>query len=194
MNSILKASRYFLSQAKSAADGGGVWRTTDEGNKIFIETSGTVRGGGPNGPIISESKDGNKKMETTKRDIFSKWDELDEVKLSEIAKQPPKTEGGYRAKVKLPDGAKYFETTLNTGGETVVESGEDIKVGDIGIAIAQSSSKKVQFAFAHQVTKVYDREQYGKPGKKVFTKLLTPVPVAVLYGDNLNSDQSGSDR
>jgi len=49
---ILQASRAFLYQAKSAvADG--VWRTTDDGNKIFIEGNGDVRVGGPNGRVIS---------------------------------------------------------------------------------------------------------------------------------------------
>lgn len=52
--SIVRASWLFL--AKSATDTGGVWRTTEDGSKIFIGSDGDVRAGGPNGPVIASNK------------------------------------------------------------------------------------------------------------------------------------------
>lgn len=54
----MAASRSLLAvgQAKAKDWGGGVWRTTDDGEKIFISGSGEVRGGGPNGPVIGRTK------------------------------------------------------------------------------------------------------------------------------------------
>lgn len=64
VGSVLAASRSLLAvgQAKAKDWGGGVWRTTDDGEKIFISGSGEVRGGGPNGPVIG----GTKKKPTAK--------------------------------------------------------------------------------------------------------------------------------
>jgi hypothetical protein len=53
---ILEASRSLLSQAKSAD--GGVWRTTDDGSRIFIENGGTVRAGGPQGKVVKRESKG----------------------------------------------------------------------------------------------------------------------------------------
>jgi hypothetical protein len=52
--SILLASRAFAAQAKSATEG--VWRTTEDGNRIFIKGDGDVRAGGPDGPVIATEK------------------------------------------------------------------------------------------------------------------------------------------
>jgi hypothetical protein len=46
---ILEASRRLLSQAKSAD--GGVWRTIEDDQKVFIK-DGEARGGGPAGPVV----------------------------------------------------------------------------------------------------------------------------------------------
>lgn len=56
--SVLAASRSLLAagQAKAKDWGGGVWRTSDDGEKIFISGSGEARGGGPGGPVLGTKR------------------------------------------------------------------------------------------------------------------------------------------
>lgn len=51
---ILACSRSLLAKTKSAAEG--IWRTTDDGSKIFITEAGEVHAGGPNGKVIGGTK------------------------------------------------------------------------------------------------------------------------------------------
>lgn len=67
MRSVLAASRYLLAKAKSSA-GEGIWRTTDDGSKIFIQ-DGVAYGGGPSGPVLGGKKPTKKEQANkTKKD------------------------------------------------------------------------------------------------------------------------------
>lgn len=73
-SSVLKASRHLLAKTKSAAESG-VWRTTEDGSKIFISGDGEVRAGGPEGKVLGkkrsdESTSANPKTESTEYKVF----------------------------------------------------------------------------------------------------------------------------
>jgi hypothetical protein len=98
---ILKASRYFLSQAKSAADAG-IWRTTEDGSKIFITGAGEVRAGGPGGKVIGgkpepaakkpEAKKPATKKPTAEKPVEKKATKKETAKTAQIALAEARTD------------------------------------------------------------------------------------------------------
>ena len=84
-------------------------------------------------------------------------------------------------KIKIDPRTKRIDATLNVSGETIVETGEELNPGDVVLAVSQASSAAVQYVMAHKITRVSSREQYGKPGVKVTSTLITKTPIAVLY-------------
>jgi hypothetical protein len=73
-------------QAKS---GDGVWRTTDDGAKVFIESSGELRGGGPAGPVVggTDKKQTRKIGKNTAKDGAGFLRDLSDAELSTLNRE-----------------------------------------------------------------------------------------------------------
>jgi hypothetical protein len=112
-------------QLKSS--GVGIWRTTEDGNKIFIDGAGEVRAGGPNGPILKEApkkpepkpKKPRAKKETKAEPAPAKPSDSDESKLTETGEKKKKPRKAREPKRKINDVIAEF---IGTDDKETVES------------------------------------------------------------------------
>jgi len=110
-------SEYQMKSGTSQMKADGVWRSDDDGNKIYIDGSG-ARGGGPNGPIVGKRKpkpsptdkkpsgSGSKKKEEPKKQPPEK-PQPEPVKPAEATpKQSEKVESAATASKESPEKPK----------------------------------------------------------------------------------------
>jgi hypothetical protein len=98
-------------------DGPGVWRTTDEGNRIFIK-GGEARAGGPNGPVISApSKKKKKTSKPTSKPAASKTPKKVQAKPPVADSPPEKPVPPQKKEAEAPTlpAAEPFKTKLQFG-------------------------------------------------------------------------------
>lgn len=114
---VLQASRALLARAQAKAKdwGGGVWRTTEDGSRIFISGSGEVRAGGPGGKVVgtfarTSGKTGRSKVAPKRPDSAAaepgKWtrvlelDQPDDVEVDEASYRFVLEQSGVTSKAK----------------------------------------------------------------------------------------------
>lgn len=139
--------------------GGGIWRTTDDGNRIFIDGAGEVRAGGPAGPILKEA------TKRKPRKAPAKPQQPRVVKKTE-AKPRPKPEPDKKpARAPKPGQDAGQEPKLNEAGEKVKKKRQSRepkqKIDDVISEYIDSKDKKMIAAF-----KTYVDEAHAMLGEK----------------------------
>lgn len=179
---ILKASRYFLAQAKSAADAG-IWRTTDEGSRIYITNAGEVRGGGPMGPVISKAP-----SKPTKKRPAAKKPEKKVGIVDKAGKPAVRLESeGYR---EMHDDAEAWSQKLNESEWNAVTSWTDAGYDSVRKEFASGSLGEESQSLKSALDKggFYKGETYrgigfSAKGLDVFSQKMESIGVGGIWQD-----------
>lgn len=193
---IVESSRRILFQSKSASDAG-VWRTTEDGSRIFIK-DGEARAGGPNGKEIS----GSKKPASGDKQSSGEKPATKKNPATFAAKDMPADMAG-EVEVFDPDTGQLFDT-VDASAAREMFAAQMAEYGNLdGLAVRESNAEaKAERAKAEK--EFWDKRDQQQAEARRQEELKTPhglrpghdkfvAPPKVLYHATFNADEIVSD-